>query len=350
MNYHEKFDLVVSAIAREKGKTSIFDAAGQYAANSLLDWETTITRYQAVDIDFVNNKTLNGLSRHEILETLNNIALESKTIKPDNKRNYSKWEMVTHPGKIPIVKTEPPNDVWQPIRLFILPGFDNWYEAYKLKKNRKLEDFSEQHIQGIYKIVKYIDDKLQLDPHARIIIPIPMHGLIKTAAEAALEEYTDKILDFLRFKGAINFRKDYFQGTSFESFVVSVNIKNFYNFKREVDTVYNRIANKQTKKKLSKTKPKTLKVTFDDVTCEILVDGRAISKPDFNTVNYKFMEYIIKNPNKTISLEEIKNNVEGFKNRSLHKPVQQLKFTGKHKAFFTTSKNSIRFNNPLKSA
>ncbi len=86
-------------------------------------------------------------------------------------------------------------------------------------------------------------------------------------------------------------------------------------------------------------------IEFDPFKGEILLNGTIlISKPQYDSENYKFFEYINQNPNRRITLAEMNENIEGGINKPLYKILENLNFTGElRQAFFNTGNGSIMF-------
>ena len=82
---------------------------------------------------------------------------------------------------------------------------------------------------------------------------------------------------------------------------------------------------------------------------EILINGQFIlGKPDFERENDLVFDYLINNPNKIITKEEIEKAIGSSLTKSLHKIVENLGFRGEiKKVFIDVSKVSIRFRNPI---
>lgn len=83
--------------------------------------------------------------------------------------------------------------------------------------------------------------------------------------------------------------------------------------------------------------------------CSLLLDGRyLIAKTRYNSVNHRAIEYIINHGKGKITSKEIMEKVKVTKSFSLL--LDQLKLTGDlRRVFFDTSKDEIRFHNPVTS-
>lgn len=73
-----------------------------------------------------------------------------------------------------------------------------------------------------------------------------------------------------------------------------------------------------------------------------------LARPDVNSENGEVFEYLYNHPNNKHSKTEIEQAINMNINKSLHKIVENLGFTGDiRKAFFAVGKDSICFRNPL---
>lgn len=85
---------------------------------------------------------------------------------------------------------------------------------------------------------------------------------------------------------------------------------------------------------------------------EIFINNFLLTRLDFDSENDNVFKYLYEHPNQTISLAELEKRLGGERlKKSLHKIVENLGFVPEiRKAFFDTSKDSIRFRNPLTKA
>ncbi len=78
----------------------------------------------------------------------------------------------------------------------------------------------------------------------------------------------------------------------------------------------------------------------------LVVDGKAylLSKPDLDSLNDLFFEYVSNNPDKKITKAEIEVATKKFKNKDFHTALNELGFKGEiRKLFFLASKNTVYF-------
>jgi len=86
-------------------------------------------------------------------------------------------------------------------------------------------------------------------------------------------------------------------------------------------------------------------IRFDALNRYILLnDFFLIAQPSYDSENFRFFEYVWKNPNRTISLDELNEKLEEPINKPLAKILDNLNFRGALKdAFFQVSKTSVCF-------
>jgi hypothetical protein len=91
-------------------------------------------------------------------------------------------------------------------------------------------------------------------------------------------------------------------------------------------------------------------------TCEIIYTSREImlngtirlSRPDFNGENERVFRFLYDHPNQKFSKNEIEQETGNRLQKSFHKIVENLGFTGElKKRFFDVAKDSIQFKNPI---
>ena len=91
-----------------------------------------------------------------------------------------------------------------------------------------------------------------------------------------------------------------------------------------------------------------LKIIYTQTREIVLNDIFLIGKPDFNGENDLVFSYLYKKPNKPLTIKEIETAVRGPLQKSFHKIIENLGFRGDlKKVFFSVSKDSIQFNNPV---
>lgn len=89
-------------------------------------------------------------------------------------------------------------------------------------------------------------------------------------------------------------------------------------------------------------------VTFTQTREILLNDVFLIGKPDFDSENEVVFGYLYNNPDRTITLDELKEKLKRDITKTLHKIVENLGFKGDIKnLFFNISKSSIKFKKQI---
>lgn len=88
-------------------------------------------------------------------------------------------------------------------------------------------------------------------------------------------------------------------------------------------------------------------VTFDPDTREVLCNETKISRPNFGSVNYLFIEYVARNPNTTIDKKTLSKEVEGY--TGPNQILSDLNFKGILRELFFpgASVEGVHFKNPI---
>ncbi len=95
---------------------------------------------------------------------------------------------------------------------------------------------------------------------------------------------------------------------------------------------------------------RALAVTYTSSRQVLLNDMFQLAKPNFDSENDLVFGFLYKNPNKTFSKKNIEQELKTSITKDFHKIVENLGFKGDlAKIFFSTSKNSIMFRNPVSS-
>lgn len=89
----------------------------------------------------------------------------------------------------------------------------------------------------------------------------------------------------------------------------------------------------------------TIFIRFDDMNRHILLnDCFLIAQPAYDSENYRFFEYVWKNPDRVITLDELNRTLDEPLKKPISKIVENLNFRGPLKdAFFKVSKTSVLF-------
>ena len=113
------------------------------------------------------------------------------------------------------------------------------------------------------------------------------------------------------------------------------------NLQRAIEIVKNSV-------KLNTSKSKTgykIEYTFGG---EVVLNGKILSKTNFDGENDRVFQYIYDNANKKITLKELEKANGGKLRKSLHKIVENLGFNANQKKlFFNISKTCLVFRNPI---
>jgi hypothetical protein len=92
-------------------------------------------------------------------------------------------------------------------------------------------------------------------------------------------------------------------------------------------------------------------IEFSDASGEVVLNGLfTVAKPETNGQNYKIIKYLIANPNKFVTADDLKANALGGKNldKRLTDFAAQINMNKDFgKLFFDTGNDSIRLNNPV---
>lgn len=132
---------------------------------------------------------------------------------------------------------------------------------------------------------------------------------------------------------------------------------NEYFAKIQNEPKYQEFSGKKPAPKAQESTIKAIPVKGDDViywvtftqTREILLnDVLLIGKPDFDSENEVVFGYLYNNPDRTITLDELKEKLKRDITKTLHKIVENLGFKGDIKSlFFNISKSSIKFKKQI---
>lgn len=108
-------------------------------------------------------------------------------------------------------------------------------------------------------------------------------------------------------------------------------------------TIRQEIAKKELQEEL------LYKITYSDHSREIKLNGITIARPDFESENDRFFNYIYNNPNRSITKTEIENSIQGKLKKNNSDILKDLGFTNNiRKIFFPgATKTKVKFNNPI---
>lgn len=88
-------------------------------------------------------------------------------------------------------------------------------------------------------------------------------------------------------------------------------------------------------------------ITFDPQSREVFYNGQRIARPNFESINYQFIEYVTKNPNITHTKDILMKEVDGY--NGPNQILSDLNFKGSlRKMFFSgASVDGVYFRNPI---
>ena len=223
------------------------------------------------------------------------------------------------------------------------------------------------NLEKINNLVLDIDEKLQINPSEKITINIASHNYDKCPLLSKKIIGNTKIrldfrrdaLDFLKNKGIIyNYRIDDILDKIIE---IELGIEKFELFKAKLSEIYKekqQISTKNETKTILKNENTNIKNKFNTAqyiyevkytpSREILINNFLLSKVNFNSENDNVFDYIYKNPNRKIPIEELEKSIGEKLIKSPHKIIENLGFRAELKrVFFNISKNDIFFRNPI---
>jgi len=242
--------------------------------------------------------------------------------------------------------------------LKVLDIFEKWSKQYSNTQQIKESSdttinpkYTRKALEKIWDILQEIEEKRQLlgsddDP---IRLPCYLSGSIDNEQYEIKRSILGKLscLDAIiqLHKGTTNRKEGNYLYWSFY-----IGDKYFEIFS-EYEEEYKKIAKAyQQSKQMEEVKIKNpvYKITYSDKTRKILVNNFLLAKPDFFRENEVVFTYVYNNPNRRISLEEIKEKTRYKITKSLPKILENLGFTGQlRKAFFDVSSKGIRLRNPV---
>lgn len=201
LSREEKIDLITKEIAK--------------------DW--LLFLYKKVTLHRSKENGLDVCSRDEILRVLEHLQNTEHVIKidPENyPRKVPKRFGDTSDSELIEVKET------DPLTFHVLHKFENWYAAYKLRKNIDLKDLAPSNLEKIRATVEDIDKKLQMNPKESVRLDWTVSSSIRN-----LDARKDA-LAFLSHKGVVTKYDFHYSSLGFGSYIeVFINIRNFEEFK-----------------------------------------------------------------------------------------------------------------------
>lgn len=364
MTGQEKIDLVVSAI---------LEARKEYPA-ACIKLELTEENHLK---DLGKNETLRVLQKLEHNERIVRLYNSNPDSLPSGTVVGGRWEYDKKRGAKFFVPWDADNTLPEivvedhSITFRLLDNFDSWHSIYMLKKATNLENLSLFNLEKIYNLVHDIQEKFEINPNRQLTIELKSSSIKefpllieKWKLGVNLLLYREEALEYLKEHNIISSYaiKSY---EDVESDInMMLNIDEFNNFKKEIAKIYEEKSNQQKHQTPAPEKPQTdtkilqepLKKPQNEIIYEIkytsareiLLNSFLLTKTNFDSENDNVFDYIYRNPNRKIKLEELKKEMGSNLTKSLHKIVENLGFRGElKKAFFSISKNDLLFRNPL---
>lgn len=251
--------------------------------------------------------------------------------------------------------------------LQILPAFENYYKKIQQEseyqkftgrkppvvqpQNATPSKYPRRALEKIWDILQEIDEKRSISS-TNDDIAIPQVDLRSVGWDAApmVSDERFNLLRKLENEGAIENMKwphDYKR---------HVHLKlgsNFENIFKKYEQAYKNAAKEYQETKQEDAKPSESRqdviyeIKYAPKTREILINNFLVSRPNSFSENDEVFEYLYRNPNKEISLEEIETNLRKKLTKSFSKILENLGFVGSLKnIFFKASKDKIMFVNP----
>lgn len=293
---------------------------------------------------------LAGLTRAELLTLLKKLSKDAVIFNLDEK-NFPKRQLIDENRRnateffladSDFVTVTPPET--EPISMRVYPEYNNWFAAYQLAQNQKLEDLDLLHIENIYNTVLDIADRLQINPQVRVKIKLNQACRFPLLDEKCRglqnrAEYRRDALTFLTRKNIVTNLEILYSEFGDNTVDVSLNLPKFQQFKIEIAEAY------ENKSKENISSDAVLyTASYNEMTGEILINDTVVKKTNLDSLVDKLFSYLDKNPNRKITLNELKKATKKDI-KDLPKVIESAGFTGNRlKAFFgRVSKTTVYF-------
>lgn len=207
----------------------------------------------------------------------------------------------------------------------------------------------------IYNILKSIADASDITPEGSYIRVVPRDVMWKWFYGQLDRQVLEDIVLILKQKGVIEYFKYEKGDLGVSSYIYFSKGKNFDDYLKDLgEEIISNTNSKETIDKDIKSSNKSIdeevvyRIEYNDKTDEITINNFLLASPNFDSVNKCFFKYMYENPNKTISVKDIKD-VDGKSiMKKSHNIINDLGFKGKLKeAFFNISKTTAYFRNPV---
>ncbi|MFH1827028.1 MAG: hypothetical protein ABH812_01170 [bacterium] len=217
--------------------------------------------------------------------------------------------------------------------------------------------------QKLYFLLDAIEDARILTPSGQPIVIDPTNDLSKRYREDELKrlftilEKDKKVLKVSQLpniiKNAVYKGLGQFEKMDDGNYHIKIHTKfNSYYLKIQQELEYQDFTGRKILQPqistLNKSSDILFEITYTDGREVLLNKYILIANPDFESENDQVFDYLMKNPRRTIKLEEIEDKIGNNLAKSLHKIIENLGFSGDlRKIFFNVSKNAIYFRNPV---
>ena len=208
-----------------------------------------------------------GMSKSQVLDILEDFQKQAKVIKvseanyplnrrgreiiaygvEDPKTGEQVWVSPEEFAKTGVVVSDdhPVADFQRrKITLSILPGFDNWYSGYLLKKEHGLAQLNLLNLAKVYSTVLDIEEKFQLDPSPQVEIDVTFRHVLPCLGRTFNPyEYRQDALKYLKRTGVV---ESFYPATInplvfldySKTIEIRINIPKFQEFKAKIEEAY----------------------------------------------------------------------------------------------------------------
>lgn len=215
----------------------------------------------------------------------------------------------------------------------------------------------------VWNTILDIEEKYQMNPKGCVRIPLPFpRGKLKASKHSDSGLARKESLDFLSNAKLIKHFQIDSLGTdevislgTTEGYVdVELDIERLRDFKRRIEKNYLRRdirdghnQEMEGQRLIPRSKDVVFEVRFNDAR-EVFVNNRRLAKLNFDSENDRILSYLFQNANKTFRVRDLSSKIGGGPIKRIHNFLDNLGFKGDlRKMFFSASKDSIRFHNPV---
>ncbi len=225
-----------------------------------------------------------------------------------------------------------------------------WANEYLVKRNKSLNSLEEKTFESIYDIL--LEIKLEFDIRQHPNLEVQFVNIYKAWGGSPDEVFGLDLelnagLSYLKLTGVVVEYKEIEKLTL--STKLTINIARFLNALIEAEKIA-----KDREKDQSKTEVEVFPrqeiytITYTNNREICLNEEFILSKPQLNGENDLVFSFLFQNPNKKFTLAQVETATNTRLSKSLHKIVENLRFTGDlKKMFMNVSENAIEFKNPV---